>query len=355
VKKISLKQLATVDLGITFSRQMGGNKLIHYKIPMGQSLLGSSPEQLLLEHFYREEGEQVELEFLYPAPIQVESEIAAGTALHIKDASFILDEYPAIKKALQKRKIDAHLYQDHLVVPVSLKIKIKNIFAKPINKLIALVNKVIGSIQYKIYNIQPYDQYFGRDVEKDIAYAELLRKIKLIPSLKVAEESYIRRVHRATYLSVIYEDGEEQRAVQTLIDDLVVCHEKNLILGHTVMPSIIALADTIGSGKTQFALFCFLFLDNIKIQEMSGLSWVDMPKQMESVLGLVTAAPEGASSFLGGVSPEKKYDIEVINLADKREENLQASIEAYKESIPTVNKVAKVMDKEIKKKLKLVE
>jgi hypothetical protein len=325
---IELRPLAQVDLSLRFARQMGGNKIRHYVLSgldaVQGHILGKTPTEIVAEFIEKTEGEKVK--FL-PTSTSGRND---GKLLNIVDASVMLDDYPKIKKALEKVKSNSVLYQ-YTDYP-SFGARILGVLAKPINALFSLINKrrLKAAGLYKI--------------ENRFEYLDRLNEIKLLPLLHVGHP--IRRVEPAIFLSVTFEAPDLQRAQQALVDDLKLLSDKGLILGHLAMPSMMIMADQTGSGFNTFTLFCFPFLDSKKIPKLLGISlaeFLQSPKSPCHVPGVKYATYEGMTKYLDGVDPASKYDIETVHVQFglTQDELLQAHSESYKESVRTVNEAAR--------------
>jgi hypothetical protein len=340
---ITLRELATVDLSRTYARQMGGNKIRHYKVSYAACMLGNDPVELIKKHIAKEEGE-TEFEVI---------PYVNNSTVRVAQALMVLQDHPEIYNALTQLTCKSILLQRAIYPKVTLKQKVRNFFANLLNTVVDFLNRPLIKIQHWYYGIDVasyYNSDIAFDHEKEEEFQNLLAKVKLIPRVSLIE-AYVRmQVTPCTYLSVGFEEGDEEKAVNALLDDLKYCHENGLILGNLTLPSTMLLADTVGSGKGSFVLFCFLFLDHDKIAEMNGVHTHELPQHPEKLLPLKTISSEGSLKYLDGLSPSQKYEIEAVILADRTDENFQVYHENYKENVPAVNAAADRMNEEMKKR-----
>jgi hypothetical protein len=347
MNKVQLRETAIVDLNTTFARKMGENKIRHYKVPYSKVILGFDPLELVKQHIEAQEGpsefEVSDISFSAP---QYE-----GGVIQYKDASFILDAYPDLEAALRALSVKSTIHQDVTIFPLSWKQKVFNLLFPYANKVIGAVNAVLRFFQRKkiaeLNKLWDQVHYFNFEEDLEKAYA-VQRSVVLLRPLEPYIEDETRQYNVATSLVVGFEEGEEEEAAEALVNDLKLVHDKALIKGHLCMPSLIQLADTVGSGKKWYALFCIFFLDNARARFYSGCDEKVSFIEVEKKLGLKNSVPEGGVNYLNGISPTEKYDVEYVYVASSYEENRKASEEAYQESRPVVEKVTKEVRKLIK-------
>lgn len=374
MKTIELRQVAITDLNIRYARSMGGNKIKHYVINMSSVLLGKlanqAPLDMLKDHLVMEEGEPVEIKILptsYGGQFAcegTETEMAAGgTVLQVKDVeNIILKDNPEIATALKQVHAKSQLYQyNENVEPI------KNRY---VNSVFSFINKyLISKINALLYKIQEPKFDFGMDtdennelkektvgkiqsfLEKRALYQKAISKIKYIPHLP--EQHYVRKVVPCSYLTVAFEEDDLQNAANSLLSDLKMLQQNGLIMGHLCMPRMIILADTIGSGKQQYALFCFLFVNTDKLMKLKNIeSPLALPRKYLSLIGVQNETFEGGINYLNGIDPSSKYEIEEVLISiggTTYDTSRQAVIDTYNAAKEYVNEEAKKASEALKK------
>src|SRR5581483_1207739 len=329
---IELRPLAIVDLSMTYARSMGENKLRHYRVPATQLAIakftGRSAEDLVRDHIKAKEGE-TEVSFLPYRTWEFDGTPKEGV-LQAKDITdLILKDSPEVRQSLEKVKVDSLVHQ-------------YNIYENKFKE------KFLGSISRFInrFLINPINEYLREFQLKDVPFEDRmsylfeLDNLKLLPYLP--EFGPRRAASPCSFLSVAFHEDDIERATALLLKDLCILQEKGLILGHLAMPSMLILADTVGSGKGTFAMFCFLFLDQEKSQKLLGLNAEEMPRLPLTLLGVQTESVEGGITYLDNKSPSDKYQIEVVNVGDATTERDRAAvIDMYNATKDAVNEAAK--------------
>lgn len=352
--KVVLKRLPIVDLGIKYVRGYEGtNKLTHYRVAHSHAASGVNSITAIRNYILEREPYAI-VEFQEPP-----SSLDSG----VEDQTYILDNEPEIKAALQQVKVDSLLYQYNKLYFQPNKFQLILGYAtRTINDLlIAPINSLIYKFRIKDFQFtyQPDFMAFEDSVEtkeiddfekhlaKKSAFRRFVANIKQIPLLPRYEGTeYTRAVTPCLFHSVTYEEGDEAKAAEVLLQDLRIVHGYKAILGHLAMPTRIALSNATGSGKKIYALFCFFFAEFYTIPGWNPLT---APRAPSPFPGVRTAAYEGGIGSVSELDYTNRYDIEHIEVLNTYEENRNASIDAYKESVPTVNAVAKAMDARIKK------
>jgi hypothetical protein len=267
MKQIELRRIAVIDLNITYARKLEGNKIRHYRIDYTQHILSKMAQlsdiDILKTFIEKEEGEPVEIKMLptvydgqYPAGTGKEG-LVEGAALQVKDVTdILLKDNPEIKKSLKKNKVKSLLYQYNEKVPLSK--RIFNPFKRFVNFFIYQINKVLAKLQgSSIEEIHHYEKWGSFVDVRQVPYLQTRYPIE-------------KHVVPCTFLTVAFEEQDLEKAAATLVADLKKLNDEGLIMGHLAMPSMILLADTIGSGQNVYSLYCFLFVDNNKILEKAG-------------------------------------------------------------------------------------
>lgn len=354
MKKVQLRQLAVMSLGITYARSMGGNKLKHYTMNHLQMLIGQFSGQptdnleAVRQHIEQEEGEPVEIELL--PTVYNASGMESIQGMQIKEVSdAILDFDPQVRAALEKLHVKSTLYQyNDCISPFKTK------YLAPITewinyKVLGPINSLLYRMQYphiaeefkmatEILTEQEIDA-FDAHINKKSLYRSLLRKIKQIPLLPAW--GYVRKVTPVSFLTVVFQEDEIEQAVETLLADLRLLEKNGLIMGHLAMPSLILMADMIGSGKLTYALFCFPILDQDKLCKILKKSPLELGKHPFAELGVKLETPEGGANYLNGVDPKSKYEIEEVKVGPSVSDAHKVQVESYLSSREYVNKVAK--------------
>lgn len=345
---IELQPLAVSDLSFTYARKMEGNKIRHYKVTASDIVMskftGKSCDDVVKEYILKEEGEEATVLPYKNAvwPKEVGETIASrNAAFQMRDISkLLLENNPEIEKALRTVKVQSQLYQYN--VPGPWYEPLWNTLASGYNFLIAPINHLLAKLQgFK----NPFEASAHREMNDDGRGWHMTEDQGFfLPHMQ--QIGYARRVSPCSYLSISFEEDFLQEAVDNLLSDLKILHEKDLIMGHLTMPGIILLADTIGSGKSSYAIFCFLFVDQYKLCEITGKTFLDLPKKPLELIGVKTEAFEGG---LGGAL-SNVYEIEPIYVSSQDfESRRQAYIENYLENVEHVNKVAKKVSEGIEK------
>lgn len=316
---VTLRKVAINDLSLKYAREMGGNKIRHYRVPFVHTLLkGNEALELIKEHIRKEEGkESGELEFVIEASASLLSPMVDGMFC-IEDVSTILNsEYSDVKKALFKMSAKGQLVE---TIKHGRHDKLINFISSLVNPVIACINRVLQKLQ----NLQPQDIFEGRG-----------------RFLSMMQTRYPKHFFNlAKYLTVAFEAKDYKKAQESLLKDLRILADNGLILGHLAKPSLMALADTVGSAEQQCVLFCFPIIDAEKFSNLCG---EDDGHDKLKLLGIANETPEGSVNWLDGITPEQKYDIEVINVVSQTSEDRQKMVqEAYDLSVPLVNRAANV-------------
>lgn len=318
---VELRLLDTIDLAVTFARKMGGNKIRHYRLTTADLLVAKftdrSAEDIVREYIKKEENEDVT--FLP----------ARSNCVQVRYVStVVLKDRPDIKRALEKRKITSQIHEydvwnhpyKRFLNPIK---KVTNYLIRQVNKLLA---RIQGTTLQEVFSFEKW----GSSVN-----------VNLLPYFDECSE-FTRHFSPCHYLTVAFEEGDLEEATQSLLMDLEILNGHGMIIGHLTMPSMILLADKTGSGKSVFALFCFLFVDYEKLQKITNKTPLEFPENPLSLLGVKNDVHEGSFNYLNGVDPSSRYEIETIRIGESTfEENMKLHTDNYADTIDTVNKIAK--------------
>lgn len=349
MNKVTLTRLAVTGMSVTYARKLEGNKIRHYNVGYAQVMLGLDPAQAIKELIEKEEG-PAEFEF---TELASPSELGGFATAPVTS---VLENEHEIRKALEKVSVKSCLYQElKLTSELTFGQKAFNWIANLVNPISSFINGKIVPLQHKIYKIDANyiwsNEWMNASdedrVAQELELAVKLEKVTKFAILKLYEAEFIRQIHPCTYLSVCYEEGDEAVAENILREDLRKYYDQGMILGHLSMPAKLALADTIGSGKRVWALFCFVFVDYFKVPGYDPLTCKGAPNHLE---GIRTAANEGELVHLPELDHRNKYQIESIDvIPSSYEANRQAVIDQYKASVPYVNEAAEKQRQKIRK------
>jgi hypothetical protein len=119
-----------------------------------------------------------------------------------------------------------------------------------------------------------------------------------------------------SFLSVSFEEDQVERASEVLLEDLRKLHRGGYILGHLTMPHMFLLAGIVGGTKRSYCMSCFLFLDHRKLYQKFDKTPLDLNTNtpFKELLDIKTETTEGETSWLDGVNPIEKYEIEIVNV-----------------------------------------
>lgn len=333
---IELRRLAITDLSQSFARQMGDNKIRHYRVTahglVMSKFTGLTAEDLVKEHIKTVEGNTEEVIVLSPrlGTAFFHSTNNDPDVLQVKDVSHIvLKNRTDIEFSLAQRKMDSVLHQ-YNEDPTPLRSKFLSPITTFINKGLCKINGLLRDFQLKDLDLERLDRF---------EYLNL--KYFQIPLLPMY--GMIRKISPCSYIAVGFEEDDIQEAVETFLQDLKILNDRDLIMGHLCMPSMILLADIVGSGKVSCVLFCFLFVDQTKLMKECGVdSYQDLPRKPLTLVGVKNEVEEGGINYLNGKEPGYKYEIEVVNVTIGTPEGArQAHIDNYNDTIGLVNEVAK--------------
>lgn len=346
MKKVQLRQTAVMGLYVTYARIMGEKRIRHYTLSAIHNLIGmysgekTDSLQCVKEQIEKEEGEQVEIELLSSIYDSTkDTSLVGGSALMVEDATkVVLKDNPEIRESLDKKKIQSCLHQyNECSDPWK---------SKWITPITSFVNYwTIGQINSLLYKFQrPPTSGIDR-----FEYLDEIANIKLLPLLPTWGE--VRKVVPCQYLTVAFEEDDAEFATESLVNDLKILNDNGLIMGHLAMPSMILLADTIGSGKKVCALFCFLFVDMERLMKITKIgSYLELPKKPLALLGVKNECFEGEINFLDGFDPRSKYEIETVYVDGlSSERNHKVQVDNYNETIEHVNEVAKAAREDLKR------
>lgn len=327
MSKIVLRSVAVTDLNTRYARSMGGNKIRHYKVPYSQRIAGGNPLDMIKEYILREEKKEAsEVEIVVEAVANLLPPMNADSLFHLEEVtSSVLAKDNKVLKALKQLKSNT--------------LSVQTVDSTRLGKL---RNKIATWINDKIFKL---NNYFWPTIFDVHFEGESNGKIPYIPI-----KEFERHVHLTHYISVAFEGPEYVEAQSALLADLRKLTELDLIMGHLTMPSLMALADTVGTAVQPYVLFCFPIINHKKLNAMfpDNIAPLDALAQ----LGIKYETPEGGISSLNGVDINSKYEIEeVIVLLPETltHEQVQDKVQdAFAESIPTVNRAAEATRKLLK-------
>lgn len=327
--KIQLRPLSIHSLCFIYARVMDDKKIRHYSVPFVKTMLGADPRVLVCNHIRKEEPD-AEIDFL---------ETSTPGVLTPEEVSLPFTEF-STWNSLRINKIGTilHQYNHHLVHPI-WKLVVGKYIAPYYNALVKPINEALRKFQMR--GMEP-------DEISRFDYLDHIRTIRLIPTIPVwTQEDYERRVSSCIYHTVAFEEGDEEIAYKALADDLEIYAKYKAIQGHLSMPSRIQLADTVGSGKKIYAVYCFMFADFNKIPGWNPMTAEKAPSPFP---GIRTASYEGGVTVLPEIDYTKRYEIETIKVDDNSEKLQDAIQKAYDESVPAVQKAAAKTRKKIKER-----
>lgn len=318
---VELRPVAITDLSVRYARDLGNNKVRHYRVSHALSMLGKDPCREIQRYIEKEEG-PCSVTFSYPTP-----GANNGTTLKTIDAVSILQNEKAIKKALLKKSIKSQIYQ---WTEYKITERLFNLIVRPGNFLIRQVNKALMVLQSsKVnYNKKLYED--NKDLYEQGYFVEGYKEIKQIMPLQYKGD---RRLEACRYLSVSFEESDAEAAAKAMVEDLRILYAKGLLVGNLCMPTMIKLADEVGLGKNHYALFSFIFIDTKKACKLLGRTILELnDRTLLTDLGCHYETLEGGTNWLDGVSPSQKYSIETVDVVTTTEENRNAVIESYNAS-----------------------
>lgn len=313
---ITLRQLATIGISTTYARMLGGNKIKHYYVTYARALTDSrAAEEMIVEYVRKETGEDVVIETR-----KINNAYGIDSA-SIQVAKDVLDDFPNVKKQLEKCEVKSLLHQynqqdewyKYLLNPIA---HVWNWFASKINA------------KWSITQWEELGGYPETKLGRRGLFA-LRDRIKSIPLMPIA--GWRRQVTPCRYLTVTFDESNRDQAVKTLQKDLQILADKKLIMGHLAMPFQIQLADVVGSGELSYVLACFLFIDDRRFEKLIGKKKFReegyKPLSLKTLLGLKTEAVEGS---LGYADFRKKWEIEEVNIFEhERQERWDTYVDSF--------------------------
>lgn len=314
--KITLCKLARVDLSIKYARDMGNGKIRHYSVPYSETLLGTKAIDLIRLHIMSEE-------LLEPSEVEIEEVAIASLVAPNTNGSLNIEEVPVldeeIKAALKKVTTTSTIHQ---ASTISRKDRAINYLADLINPVVVKINMVLKDIQKLSYeDILDGKGYFMRGI---------------------IYRSPMIHIHPVRFLSVAFEANDYKEAKQALLNDLSILNNKDLILGNLAMPSLLAIADTVGSGQQQCVLFCFPIIDYTKMASLIGEANAKATLPLK-YFGVKTESVEGRVNYLNGITPEAKYQIETVDVVkEKQQAQHKLILKTFEASLPKVSEAAAV-------------
>lgn len=313
---VQLRQTAITDLTLRYARHMGGNKVRHYVVPAmtayAQGLVGPEGnysggfKELVANYISRKEG-VTDIEFVESA-----RPASSDYTLCVEDVTKqVLKGEFWLKRALKKLKAKQFLIEYKTFDSISQKLK-------------------------EFYNSLVYRSYRGLR----------LGGVKRFP-LPTFDTQYNRALHIVRFLTITCEEDELEQAFEALKQDLKILHKNGLIVGNLAMPSILALADTVGIGKKTYAVFCFPVINELRAQKLLKKTQLEMPLNYLELFGVKYESRESETRYLNGVDIASKYEIEVVEVMDDEAklisiaERDKAVVDSYNTSREHVLRAAK--------------
>lgn len=353
MKDIEVRKLATTTLSTKYARKIDDKTIRHYNLTLVQSIINNIQKRddlwSIKEQIEKEEKEPVDLVVLPTISkgwvdfskqknttelhgINIFGEMPnpnALEALNIKEVTgILLKDDQDILKSLTKRKIDILLFQENRKIPFY--VRLFNIISKPINYVLVRINRAI------------HEYYLSKLPKKENGVVDRFDYLDVVqtPLIPILPEypKYIRVAHPCSFLSVAFEEDDIEAATQSLISDLRILQDNKLIMGHLMMPSIMILADDIGSGKNSYVISCFLFVDHERLKKITGKSALELPRLPLSLLGIKNEVGEGSINWVNGIDPKTKYNIETVSVGST--DAMEAHIANYLDTRDEVNRVA---------------
>jgi hypothetical protein len=345
IQMITLQPLQPFSLSQVFSRRLApdeaqgrSNVIRHYNVSLVHSMLSPVPAtELVRQYIVDNEGfKPEEIQFL---PLKSHSITTAAPPT--VPAPYVLLNHRKLRKQLERVKCPHLIYQYFGMDNFPFKYRVWNFFALKINKAIDLVGYLVAKRKNKTLTLDTF-AYFNYE------YAALETKypgISMARSLTWRLPTFMpfRRVSPCSFLSLAFEESDQERAAAVIRSDLQKLSDLGLILGHFSMPAEMVLYDTIGCGSKIKALFCFLFINFTKLAELKGLTPIEIPYNLplNTLLGLRCETPEGGVGNIPELDPSKKYVVETVNILDSKNNIRQAYEQSYLDSVETVNRIAK--------------
>lgn len=344
---VVLRPLAVTCLSQKFARDMGNNKIRHYRVPLSlviiKKLEGKDPVDLVKEHIEKTEGvKDIELEAysdeeMFDIPgVSFDDEGAAFNTLPVEhvggitmvDASHVVfDKERKLGRALMKVKSHGQIYQKNYYSNIFLKYRDR--FAYRYNQFVVpVVNKMLYKLQgadYCTYNFNV----------RQIRYMEL---------------KYVRDIHLAHFISIAFEASNIKEATEALLADLRILHKNKLIMGNLAMPKLAPLVDPVGANKKYFVLFCFPLVDSRRFLKVTGKSSpIELPtRDTLKMVGVKYETLESEVKWLNDSPPERGYEIEEVYVGDiTSDEARQQVIDGYNQALPLVKDIVARNKKDI--------
>lgn len=331
-KTVQLRPLSMIGLSLAYARKLSDTKIIHYKVSGIGAIISNMTGKddtisLIRKHIEKTEGPIDGIEML--EPINQANVSKNGPNLSATDMTDrVLEGKSKVQKSLLKLKTSSliHQYAETFTLAEARKWKW------------TLLQKARLMLYSALYHAG-----LGRLIPAKHEYITFQRKIAFV-----------------SYLSVAYDETDEQKAVEMLRRDLSILDGQGLIMGHLCMPASIYLADTVGSGVPRKVLFCFPIVNQNKLCDQFNKDQLKISQTpLKGLLGLQTEAMEGK---IGIMLNQNKYEIEEVNIDQQPESNgngsavfgpnhdaeVKSVIENYKENTPIVNAIAAKLNAAIK-------
>jgi hypothetical protein len=327
MEKVILRPVAITDLNIRYARHMGGNKVRHYVLPalvvVKESLIGDDGGKNFLKHFIAETEGITDVEFV-EARHQARHQAKTGQSapLILEDVTDLVFNQPGDSKVVRS---------------------LKKLSAKQL-----------------IVEYHWYSSIFGKLYDKFIAFPwnRLLFRFNFWSTRFAALDcKYQHKFHRVKSLTVACKLDELHRAFEVLRQDLCTLNDLGLIEGHLAMPSVVELADTVGLGKNNVALFCFPVINEQRASKLLKKQQFELPNLYLELFNVISETPEGEIGYLDGVDLKDKYDIEEVQVGSDTfgellltsDEARDAHISSFENAKDWVNEVSSTQKKQLAK------
>lgn len=302
---MKLTKLPTFDFNQVYAEDLGNNKVNHYTLSIPYCVTKNRPVDELLK-----EALSARLN-IDPNTIEI-SYLPNITKIISEPAPMVLENHPKIRKELEKVKCDSFIYQYTEILPGV------RFYHRIIRWVSEKINYVITQLNYRLASIQ---RMFNKVEDEDLLTQVNYRPF-LLPTLPL-KSTYVRKCVPCSYLSVAFTDDQAEDAAMCLFGDLKTLSDQGLIMGHMSMPEMMILSDTVGNGKKNFVLYCFVFVNLEKVCKITDKDYSKMANlPLKNFLGIITEGYEGSIGF------DMREPIE-INTVDLSENFIDEGYEEY--------------------------
>lgn len=382
MNKVILRPVALLDLNVRIARPMGDNKIRHYVVPCSYSIVtGIKPLDAVKDFIVAEEGPT---EFVLEESIEPKRD---SPIVMVDVSEVLLQDDPQIRKSLGKNVPFLVMQWNQIT---SQKDRLLNPFKNFLNFFIFKINGVHAKYQLKkikeegtfeafvtmedendeslgVFNsrkeaqaaIDQHRNFWGDAIfirehvdyrikytmSDSLAYRFDYLNIYQNPLIQPFNPipHYVRRCTGCSYLAISFEEGQEELAARTILEDLRILDKNKLIMAHLALPSTILLADVVGSGKKYYSMFCFLFVDPDKLAKLINKAPVEMTGLQLSLIGVKNETPESGT----GNKIYTEYDIEEVLVSSSGYAHREY-VQSYLDSVDEINEIASGMAEAIK-------